>query len=72
MDFPSIGSEPEKHPLIGIEAEVRAVQYSAIEDDDDDEDVAEKVEDWWDRNFAHTYPLYEYDAEKEQVVRRSV
>lgn len=59
------------HPIVnealaGIEAEVRAVQYSATED----EDAAEKALDWWRRNFAHIYPLYEYNAEKEQVVRR--
>lgn len=52
--------------LAGIEAELRAVQYSATEDDD----AAEKALDWWWRNFAHIYPLYEYDAEKEQVVKR--
>lgn len=46
----------------GIEAELRAVQQSK----------GKKVAlGWWERKFAHKYPLYEYDVNKKEVVRRN-
>ncbi len=58
-------SQLNNHTLTfaGIEAELRGIQASPY-------GGARVAASWWERSFAHKYPLYRYDVKEERIVRR--
>lgn len=66
LTLTNLGQTLFEFTFAGIETELRAVQRSKAEQSEGERAAL----DWWDRNFAHKYPDYRYDVEREEVVRR--